>query len=93
MEQSDFDKLQKEGGVKIVPQPEPLPPPPSPKSKTLEEQFPALLTALRVIKQPVSTVPTYIPKSFLEQIVIYENGATYRLYVYVNRTWRYTALT
>jgi hypothetical protein len=44
-------------------------------------------------KQPVSVAPTYTPKNFYEQIVLYVNGATIRLYVYVNGTWRYSALT
>jgi hypothetical protein len=38
-------------------------------------------------------VPTYSPKSFYDQFYLYENGATRRLYVYVNGTWRYSALT
>lgn len=43
----------------------------------------------------VSSVPTTAPRNFYESIVIYVNGATYRLYVYdeVNSAWRYANLT
>lgn len=43
----------------------------------------------------VDAVPTEPPRTFWEQIKIYENGATKRLYVYnyVAKAWRYTALT
>lgn len=57
------------------------------------EGFLPLLALLRVVKRPVATAPTYTPKNLLEQFVIYENGATRRLYVHVGDTWRYTALT
>ena len=39
-----------------------------------------------------SSAPTYIPKTFFEQFFLYKNGATYRLYVYVD-TWKYVALS
>ncbi len=45
------------------------------------------------IKKHTSTAPTYNPKNFNEQIVLYEDGATIRLYLWVNGTWRYVALT
>lgn len=46
-----------------------------------------------VVKKHTSTVPTHSPKNFYEQIVLYESGATIRLYIWVNSTWRYIALT
>ena len=49
--------------------------------------------AAKRILQHVDTVPTYNPKTFFEQFVLYENGSTYRLYVYLNGTWRYVSLT
>lgn len=43
----------------------------------------------------VAAVPTWIPKMFFDQLVIYKSGATIRLYIYdsLNKAWRYTALT
>lgn len=45
--------------------------------------------------ETVSDVPTNVPKSIYDQIKIYVNGVTYRLYCYdgVGQTWRYVALT
>ena len=44
-------------------------------------------------KESVDTAPTNPPITYDEQIVIYKNATTYRLYVYVDDTWRYVALT
>lgn len=43
----------------------------------------------------VSTVPTYVPTSFAEQLVIYSSGGTFRLYAYdtVGKAWHYVVLT
>jgi len=40
--------------------------------------------------ETVSAVPTNIPRNFYDQIKLYVNGVTIRLYVYdvVNTTWR-----
>jgi len=43
----------------------------------------------------VSIVPAGFPKTFFDQMKIYINGGTYRLYVYdyANNAWRYATLT
>lgn len=43
----------------------------------------------------VAAVPLWIPKAFSEQLAVYKNGVTIRLYIYdtANNVWRYTALT
>jgi hypothetical protein len=46
----------------------------------------------------VSAAPTLVPGNMFDQIKIYSNGGTRRLYVYVTDSagsgaWRYTALT
>lgn len=101
MEQKDFEKLQKEQKIE-VPQEQPLT-----LDRIISElslrgfgkqdkafkEYDSIFQMLRTIRRPVSTAPTFIPKNFLEMFQIYENGATIRLYVYVNRTWRYVALT
>lgn len=44
--------------------------------------------------ETTDTIPTYVPKKISEQIIIYINGITLRLYIYdfTNNTWRYSAL-
>jgi len=56
-------------------------------------QFIAVLHLLKVTKKQTDAAPTLIPKNLIEQIQFYENGTTRRLYIYVNKTWRYVALT
>lgn len=101
MEQKDFEKLQKDQKIE-VPQEQPLT-----LEKIIIEltargfgkqekpftEYDSIFQMLRTVRRPVSTAPTFIPKNFLEMFQIYENGATIRLYVYVNRTWRYVVLT
>ena len=45
------------------------------------------------IKQHVTSAPTYIPKNSFEQTVFYNNGATFRVYYYINNSWHYITLT
>lgn len=98
MRKEDFEKLNKEEKVEYVKPPEQ----PQGSQATTEQRqqkdldkfdFSAMLEQLKTIKRPVATAPTFTPKNFLEQFVLYESGATRRLYVYINRTWRYVALT
>lgn len=95
MKKEDFDKGTKNGKIEVI-VPKPFEaekvPTTQPPSKT-EQEFASILLALRTVRQPVSVVPTNVPKNFLQQIEIYESGATRRLYIYVNGTWRYVALT
>ena len=41
------------------------------------------------------TAPTYTPTKFSDQVILYANGATFRLYIYdvTNKAWRFSALT
>ena len=60
-----------------------------------KDQLESLMTRFNQAEEMIkhsSTVPTYIPKSFSEQFYLYKNGATYRLYIYVD-SWKYVALT
>lgn len=42
----------------------------------------------------VSVAPTHIPRNLYEQLVIYINGATYKLYLYdaTNKNWKSVTL-
>jgi len=48
---------------------------------------------LAIIKRHGSTVPAYIPKKFIDQFYFYDNGATIKLYIYINNVWRETSLS
>lgn len=45
--------------------------------------------------ETVDTAPTTVPKSIYDQVKIYVNGSTYRLYWYDNNanTWHYVTAT
>jgi hypothetical protein len=47
------------------------------------------------IIETVDTAPTHTARNLNEQVKIYVNGATYRLYLYdaENQSWRYVSLT
>jgi len=94
MKKDDFKNLQKAGKVEYVDPTKDAPPPPQkPAANEAPFDFSALLEELKTVRRAVSATPTYTPKNFLEQFVLYESGATRRLYIYVNRSWRYVALT
>lgn len=40
------------------------------------------------------SVPTYIPKKFIDCFYLYWDGSTtYELYIYINNSWKKTSLT
>ena len=92
MEKEEFEKLEKEGIVKEEEM----------KVKEVEdkkegltfdlEEFIVFLEGLRMIKKHRTSPPTNIPKNFLEQIEFMDDGVNRRLYLYVNKAWRYVAL-
>jgi hypothetical protein len=84
----------KSGNVKFIPpqQSQPLPQDLQPPDDTMT-QFLGLLTAVRQPRLSIAIPPTVIPKTFLDQIQFYDDGTNCRLYLYVNKVWRYVALT
>lgn len=56
---------------------------------------PVKLKNLAGMLRTVSAAPTWAPTCLFEQVVVYRNGATLRLYVYdvTNKAWRYATLT
>lgn len=58
-----------------------------------DDTYTVFLEMLRVLKQHRTSAPTEIPRSFLEQIQFYDDGANRRVYFYINKTWRYSTLT
>ncbi len=61
----------------------------SAKLQTVERRF----FESEQIKKSSAVVPTYEPKTFFEQFYLYKSGATNRLYVNIDNTWKYVTLT
>ena len=40
-----------------------------------------------------STVPTNTPKKFIDCFYLYKNGTTFKLYVYIDNTWKSVTLS
>lgn len=57
------------------------------------EDYINILNQIRVTKRHITVAPTITPKNFMEQIQLFDDGVDYRLYLFVNGTWRYVALT
>ena len=99
MDEKTYKEKEAKGEVEITEQEKVAPDDVSDREKkALEgeisiEELEPLYHLLRSLKRTVSTVPTNTPHSLLEQLVFYESGTTYRLYVYFDDTWRYVVLT
>ena len=89
MEENEFDEKLENGEIKEVKREEPefketqevIPP------KTIKD-YESFLEMLRRIKMHSDSVPTYTPKSFLEQFYLYLSGSTYRFYIYIKDAWK-----
>ncbi len=101
MIENDFNKKLKDGEVEMVGDKQP-PVPPELLAKLAEDpnggkdpfaDYASIIEALRKVKPFVSTAPTNVPKSFIDGIVFYNSGGTYRVYFYINKSWRYATLT
>lgn len=58
------------------------------------EDFLNVLLLLRTTIKTVSSAPTYVPRHFLEQVVLYSSGGVYRVYFYiVGVGWKYATLS
>ena len=100
MTQDEFNQKNKKGEVELIKEPT-LPPEivallqQKPKEDTQGNvaDYASMLETLRHIKRFITTAPTNTPKSYLDAIEFYNNGATYRVYFYINKSWRYVTLT
>ncbi len=91
-----FEELQKainDGRVKLLDKPQQKP--------RLQENSPSLdefiivLSALRKLKQPLTTAPTRTPKNLLEQFEIVDDSGTLELHFWINKTvgWKKATLS
>jgi hypothetical protein len=93
MEQATFNKLEKEKKVEMVDDSSREQGGEDPSDEKQEFDLQPLIEELKSVRRPVDSVPTFTPKNFLQQFVLYENGGTNRLYVYMNGGWHYVTLT
>ena len=59
----------------------------------LEKDIDNKVAQLYPTRKTIAEVPTNHPKNEKEQIELYKNGATYRMYCYMDGDWYYTNLT
>lgn len=90
------DKKRKKQGRNIEEvreeQQEPVVPTP-PVNQFNAEEYIVVLKKLRAPIPHITAVPTDTPKNFIDSFRLYDSGGTRRLYVFINATWRYVALT
>lgn len=95
----DLQDIQKKLGNGEIPaedakQPSDIQNPQQSQAKTLDiDEFIVVLKAMNSQKRHITTAPTNVPLNFWQQFEFYDSGGTRRLYVYINGTWRYVALT
>jgi hypothetical protein len=91
MTEDQFNQARDNGQVNFnQPQPQQQLPEPAPDEL---EGFRAVLSVIRRPRRHLTTAPTFTPKSLIDQIQFYDDGTNRRMYFYVNKVWRYTALT
>lgn len=56
------------------------------------EDYIQILNQLRVIKRHVTVAPTATPRNFMDQIQFFDDGVDFKLYLWINGTWRSVAL-
>lgn len=94
MVESEFKSQKKAGKVTLVEKPAPT----STEKKSVANDvslsdYISILSKLQAPKKFLTAVPTNVPKTFVDSIQFYDTGGVRRLYVYVNKVWRYTTLT
>ena len=52
-----------------------------------------ILKLFSQVKKHITAAPTHIPRNFFESIEFYDDTTNFRIYLYINGTWRYVALT
>jgi hypothetical protein len=92
-----MDKKNEENKIELVTEDESLlSTPTEKKNKTIEEAFAPyiiFLNAMKVTKKALTSAPTFEPKTFYQQIQLYDSGGVRRLYIYINGAWRYVVIT
>lgn len=93
MDQAKLNQEVKSGNVNFIQPPQPQQQPEVLPPDDKMNQFLGLLTTIRQPRQSIATAPTLTPITFPDQIQFYDDGTNRRLYLYVNKVWRYVSLT
>jgi hypothetical protein len=91
MTEAEFEQFQKDGKVGFVTPP--VAPPQKDTDAIPSEGYRPIIEALRRLKPHRTTAPDFLPMTLLDQIQFYDDGSNRRVYFYINKTWRYAALT
>lgn len=86
------DKKKKDQ-IEVIEQEAPAPDPIPSNPKNDISQYTTFLEAMKVTKRHITVAPTNTPKNFFDQIEFFDDGADVNLYIWINGTWRYVALT
>jgi hypothetical protein len=87
MTEQEFKQLQQEGKVETISQETQTPPQQSLGFESADEYISAL-HLLRAFRNHVTSVPTFIPKSFAEQIQLYDDGTIKKVLFYIKNAWQ-----
>jgi hypothetical protein len=93
MDQAKLNQEVKSGNVNFIQPPQPQQQPEAELPDDSMKQFLGLLTTIRQPRAYLTSAPTFTPRTFLDQIQFYDDGTNRRLYLYVNKVWRYVTLT
>ncbi|HKQ06118.1 MAG TPA: hypothetical protein VJ464_13365 [Blastocatellia bacterium] len=93
MTQSELEQAAQAGQIKTIISPVSTTDQPQDIGQPELNDFLPILYLLRAPRKHLTAAPTFIPKNFLEQIQFFDDGTNRRLYLYINKTWRYVALT
>jgi len=100
MTEAELKQAQKEGKVEVVGElPQNTAPVttggdlPQPEVPFNVQDYVVLLEAMNKPRRHITAAPTFVPGNFADQIQFYDDGVARRLYLYINGTWRYVALT
>lgn len=66
---------------------------PQPEVATNIDNYLVLLESMLKPRRHITAAPTIIPRNFADQFQFYDDGVNRRIYLYINGTWRYAALT
>jgi hypothetical protein len=92
MTEQEYNQAQAGGGITAAPQDTPQTESPPDLPVDMGAYLGLLETMIRP-KRHLTAAPTFKPKNFAEQIQFYDDATNRRIYLYINGSWRYVALT
>lgn len=93
MAKTEEEKVNKDAPEIVNIPDDPNPQPPKELFPFKIEDYIAILNQIRTTKRHITVAPTATPKTFMDQIQFLDNGVDFQVWIWVNGTWRYVALT